>query len=125
MLKVLRVALVALATLSTTMLSAPAFAGMVATPPSQATPEELAAVQQEAILKLAAAQSGIDVAVVEKAIAALPDDARAAAAAGVISAQSAGNLLGVAALVVGVILAGVVILSEMLWEKGHLSKYNP
>ncbi|MBI2920270.1 MAG: hypothetical protein HYY18_04195 [Planctomycetes bacterium] len=125
MLKVLRVALVALGMLSTMLLASPAFAGMVATPEPKAAPEELQTVQDGAILKDLAARAGLSGDAVEKVLSQIPAEQRGALAAHAVSMEHAGNLLGAVALVAGVIIVGVIVLSEMFWDDSNLTKYNP
>ncbi|MCE9583539.1 MAG: hypothetical protein K8T20_13720 [Planctomycetes bacterium] len=122
MLKVCRIALVALALLSTTFVSTPAIAGMVATPKAA----EAGKVDKDlAILKAAAAKAGMSGASVEVALTLLTPEARTVAVAHLMVAESAGNALGIVAILAGVVVVGVIVLSELLWNHGYLTNYLP
>ena len=122
MLKVCRVALVAMALLSTTLFTVPAQAGMVPTP--KAPPTSKADVEM-AILKAAAERAGISGAQVVTAAMMLPAEARTLAVAHIMATEKAGNALGICAIAAGVVAAGIIILSEMLWDHGYLTSYAP
>ena len=122
MLKVCRVALVAMALLSTILFTGPAQAGMVPTP--KATPTSKAEVEV-AILKAAAERVGMPGAQVAAAATLLSNEERTTLVAHMMAMENAGNALGIALGAAAVVAAGVIILSELLWDHGYLTSYNP
>ena len=122
MLKVCRVALVALALLTTTLLSGPAMAGMVATPKA---PDAGKAETDTAILKSALQQAGLAPVSADSLIAQLSPEAQTLTVAHLMASQSAGNAVGIVGIAAGVIIVIVIVLSELLWSHGYLTNYDP
>ncbi|MEK7467474.1 MAG: hypothetical protein AAB074_08675 [Planctomycetota bacterium] len=122
MLKVCRVALVAMALLSTTLMTAPVQAGMVTTPKAPATSQ---ADVEVAILKAAAERAGMSGSQVAAAAMLLKAETRTMVVAHMMAMENAGNALGIVAIAAGVVVAGVIVLSELLWDHGYLTSYNP
>ena len=120
MLKSCRIALVALALLATTLFSGPARAGMVPTP--KATPESRAQAEA-AILKAAAQRAGLDGDRVAASALMISPEFRSIAAAHVMAAQNAGNIIGILAIIAVVVVGGVAILSEVFWDHGYLTSF--
>jgi hypothetical protein len=122
MLKVCRVALVTMALLGTTLFTSPAQAGMIPTPKAPVTSK---ADVEVAILKSIAERAGAPAAQVEAAAKLMNPEARTIAVGHMLAMDHAGNALGICAIAAGVVIAGVVVISELLWDHGYLTNYQP
>lgn len=122
MLKVCRIALVMLALVSTTLFSTPAQAGMVATPKA---PPATKADAEVAILKAAAERAGLNANDVATAARFASPELRSMAVAHVMAAENAGNAIAIVAIIAAAVVGTVCILSEVFWDHGFLTSYQP